>query len=114
MKRLSFTQVTVTILIVVPIVFYAVKLSVALSGPIFWGVVAVAVAGSLAIVVRRRRADEAREAAWVGSFSFGDVVRRIRAEEALEAAADVRRHPSRMHLPAGVDTVVVPVIEPRT
>ena len=63
-----------------------VSLMDALSGPWFWGPLAVLAAATLVVVLWRRRLEAARERAWVGSFSFADVVERRRTEDALQRA----------------------------
>lgn len=71
-------------LAVVPLL---VSAAVALSGPLVWAALAAVALMCVALFVWRRRADAARERAWVGSFSFGDVVARMRAKEALRIPA---------------------------
>jgi 4-amino-4-deoxy-L-arabinose transferase-like glycosyltransferase len=65
-------------------------LVVALSGPLVWGGIALIAVTCVVMYIWRRRRDNARERAWVGSFSFGDVVARMHAREALDHAAPPR------------------------
>ena len=66
---------------VAPIVVWA---AVMLSGPLVWASLVVVALTIVALLVRHRRIEAARERAWVGSFSFGDVVRRRHAKESLQ------------------------------
>jgi hypothetical protein len=76
---------TVSLLVVgLPILLIVV---VALSGPVVWASLALVALTCVGAYIWRRRIDNARERAWVGSFSFGDVVARMHAREALDHAA---------------------------
>ncbi|HZB01724.1 MAG TPA: hypothetical protein VE800_06420 [Actinomycetota bacterium] len=57
--------------------------AVSLSGPLVWATLAVVAVAGVALYIRRRRIEAARERAWVGSFSFGDAVDQMRAREAV-------------------------------
>jgi hypothetical protein len=57
--------------------------SIALSGPIVWMGIAVVALVAIAIVLRRRQLDAARERAYDPALGFTNVVARMRAENAL-------------------------------
>ena len=65
---------------VAPVLVWA---AVSLSGLLVWATLAVATVAGVALYIRRRRIEVARERAWVGSFSFGDAVDQMRAREAV-------------------------------
>jgi hypothetical protein len=71
-------------LAIAPIVVWA---AVSLSGPLVWAALTVVALAFIALSIRRRRIEAARERAWVGAFSFGDVIDRMRAREAVQVAA---------------------------
>ena len=65
---------------VAPVLVWA---AVSLSGPLVWATLAVVAVAGVALYVRRRRIEVARERAWVGAFSFKDSVDQMRAREAV-------------------------------
>jgi predicted membrane chloride channel (bestrophin family) len=82
----------VTFLLTIAVVSIVVWFALALSGPLAWislAVVAIAALTSVTLYAWGRRANAARERAWVGEFSFGDVVHRMRAREALDLSHGV-------------------------
>lgn len=64
-----------------------VWVAVSLSGPLVWASLAVVACAFVALYAWRRRAETARERAWVGEFSFGEVIARMRAREAVQIAS---------------------------
>ena len=65
---------------VAPVLVWA---AVSLSGPVVWATLAIVSVAGVALYVRRRRIEAARERAWVGAFSFKDSVDQMRAREAV-------------------------------
>jgi hypothetical protein len=73
-------------LAITPILVWA---AVSLSGPLVWAALSVVGLALVALAIRRRRIEAARERAWVGAFSFGDVIDDMRAREAGQVAAEL-------------------------
>jgi Flp pilus assembly protein TadB len=65
--------------------------AIALSGPAVWAGLVVIAFTTVALIVWRRRVQEARERAWTGEFSFASVVVTMRAREAAQAVAVEQR-----------------------
>ena len=76
-----------TVLAIVVLVPVVVIIAIALSGPLVWAGLTLAALTSIALYVWRRRINDARERAWVGTFSFGDIIASMRAREALDHPA---------------------------
>jgi hypothetical protein len=70
-------------LAITPIVVWA---AVSLSGPLVWAGLTVVGLACVALFIRGRRIEAARQRAWVGAFSFGDVIDSMRAREARQVA----------------------------
>jgi hypothetical protein len=70
-------------LAITPIVVWA---AVSLSGPLVWAALTVVGLACVALYIRGRRIEAARQRAWVGAFSFGDVIDSMRAREARQVA----------------------------
>ena len=73
---------------------FVIWFAVALSMLVVWVAIAVIAVAAIAVYVRARRIEAARERAWDGSFSLATVVARRHAEaltaEDAERAASVR------------------------
>jgi hypothetical protein len=78
----------VLIVVVAP---FAVWLAAALWGPVLWAAAVVLAAASIVASTVRRRAETARQHAYVGAFTFGDAVGRMHAKEQAETIIEVQR-----------------------
>ncbi len=80
------------VLMIAAFVPFVIWLAVVLSSPIVWVALAVIACTSVALSVRHRRAEAARERAWVDTFSFSEAVRRKRAKDvAVKAEESLQR-----------------------
>jgi membrane protein implicated in regulation of membrane protease activity len=78
----------VLIVLAAPVV---VSVAISLSGPVVWATLVVLAATPIVIYAWRRRVETAKQAAYVGGFTFGDAVGRMRTRETEETRVEVER-----------------------